>query len=108
MRARRKGRDLQAVANRTGEIKPGDILLFCVFRNEDVRLPYFLSYYRGLGIDHFIMLDNGSTDEGPAFLLEQSDISLWHTKAPYGEYRYGMDWLTYLQGQNAAGHWILT
>lgn len=108
MRALRKGRELQEVVNRTKHIAPEDILLFCVFRNEDIRLPYFMSYYRKLGINHFIMVDNDSDDGGPDYLLQQPDVSLWRTKGAYGESRYGMDWLTYLQGRYAPGHWTLT
>ena len=79
MRALRKGRALRSVANRTNRIGADDILLFCTFRNEDVRLPYFLEYYRKLGINHFFMVDNDSNDGGAAFVLEQPDVSLWST-----------------------------
>ena len=108
MRALRKAPVVKPVADRTDQIAPDDILLFCTFRNEDVRLPYFLDYYRKLGIDHFIMVDNDSTDEGAAFLADQPDVSLWGTPDAYGDARYGMDWLTYLQGRFASGHWALT
>ena len=108
MRALRKGRALRSVANRTNRIGADDILLFCTFRNEAVRLPYFLEYYRKLGINHFFMVDNDSKDGGAAFILEQPDVSLWSTKAAYGDARYGMDWLTYLQGKYAPSHWALT
>ncbi|MEL7178236.1 MAG: glycosyltransferase family 2 protein [Pseudomonadota bacterium] len=107
-RALRKGRELQAVADRTKNIAPNDVLLFCTFRNEDIRLPFFFDYYRKLGINHFLMIDNGSEDDGPAFAQEQPDVSLWRTDAPYGDARYGVDWLTYLQGKYADGHWALT
>ncbi len=108
LRAQRKARELTAVADRTGKIACDDILLFCTFRNEDVRLPYFLEYYRNLGINHFLMVDNGSEDGGQAFMKDQPDVSLWTTDAGYGDARYGMDWLTYLQGKHAHGHWALT
>ncbi|MFO8127268.1 glycosyltransferase family 2 protein [Yoonia sp.] len=107
-RALRKGRELKAVSDRTRDIGPSDILLFCTFRNEDIRLPFFFEYYRKLGVNHFLMVDNDSKDAGPAFANEQPDVSLWRTDAPYGEARYGVDWLTYLQGKYADGHWALT
>ncbi|WP_373634829.1 glycosyltransferase family 2 protein [Yoonia sp. SS1-5] len=107
-RAFRKRRELKSVENRTRRIRPGDILLFCTFRNEDVRLPYFFEYYRKLGVDHFLMVDNDSSDGGGDYAAAQSDVSLWSTKAGYGRARYGMDWLTYLQMRYAHGHWALT
>lgn len=107
-RAFRKRGELSEVVNRTRTIEPNDVLLFCTFRNEDVRLPYFFEYYRGLGVKHFIMVDNASTDEGRSYVAAQPDASLWSTNAAYGKARYGMDWLTYLQWQYAHNHWALT
>ena len=103
-----KARDLTAVQDRTGKIRPDDVLLFCTFRNEDQRLPYFVQYYRDLGIDHFLMVDNDSDDGGRDFVADQPDVSLWQTKAAYGAARHGIDWLTYLQGKYAHDHWALT
>jgi hypothetical protein len=108
LRARRKGRELTVVQDRTAQIAPSDILLFCTLRNEDIRLPFFLDYYRKLGVNHFILVDNGSDDGGAAYVADQPDVSLWKTDAHYGKSRYGMDWLTYLQGKYAHGHWALT
>ena len=99
---------MRALADRTDQIAADDILLFCTFRNEDVRLPYFFDYYRKLGINHFIMVDNDSSDGGTDYVKAQPDVSLWHTKGAYGDARYGIDWLTYLQGKFAPGHWALT
>lgn len=108
LRAMLKARELRAVQNRTGKIRQDDVLLFCTFRNEDQRLPYFLQYYRDLGVDHFLMVDNDSDDGGQDFAAGQPDVSLWHTKAGYGASRYGVDWLTYLQDTYAHDHWALT
>lgn len=107
-RAWRKRRELTPVSDRTDQIARGDILLFCTFRNEHLRLPYFLQYYRDLGIDHFVMVDNGSTDGGREYIAAQPDVSLWTTDAGYGDARFGIDWLTWLQGKYAHGHWALT
>ena len=50
-RAIRRRRALSPVADRTGDIGADAILCFVTLRNEAVRLPYFLDYYRKLGID---------------------------------------------------------
>ena len=107
IRAFRKRRELSAVADRTGQIRPDDIIVFSTFRNEDARLPHFLQYYRGLGINHFVMVDNESTDGGPAFLKEQPDVSLFHARGSYKRARFGVDWLNWLQRKYADGHWTL-
>ena len=107
VRAFRKRRELRAVVNRTGQIKPDDIIVFSTFRNEDVRLPHFLQYYRALGVDHFIMVDNDSTDGAAEFLKDQPDVSLFHAFGSYKRARFGVDWLNWLQRKYAHGHWTL-
>ncbi|QPM91403.1 glycosyltransferase family 2 protein [Pseudooceanicola algae] len=107
LRALRKGRVLRNIANRTRKIRPTDILLFCTLRNENVRLPYFLEYYRQMGVDHFFFVDNDSTDGSREYLSAQPDCSVWHTDASYRRSRFGMDWITRLQLAHAHGHWSL-
>lgn len=104
----RKRRQLQAVSDRTGDIAPEAILLFCCMRNEAVRLPYFLNHYRALGVDHFLFVDNGSDDGTPDLLTGQPDVSLWRTDDPYRLARFGMDWLGWLQFRFGHGYWCLT
>ncbi|WP_201722368.1 glycosyltransferase family 2 protein, partial [Sulfitobacter sp. HI0040] len=62
IRAFRKRRELKRIADRTSEIRQDDILVFCTQRNERVRLPYFLDYYRRMGVAHFFFVDNDSDD----------------------------------------------
>lgn len=97
-----------ALCDRTALIAPGDVLAFVTLRNEQVRLPYFLDYYRRLGVDHFLIVDNASTDGGAEYLAAQADVSLWQTDASYKEARFGMDWLNYLLRRHGTGHWCLT
>ena len=62
LRALRKGRQLTRVAYRCKQIKPQDLLVFSTLRNERLRLPYFLKYYRDHGVNHFLIVDNDSDD----------------------------------------------
>lgn len=107
LRAIRKRRELTPVSKRVGRIQQDDILLFCTLRNERKRLPYFLSYYRNLGVGHFLFVDNGSDDGSREYLQHQPDVSLWSTDASYSEARFGMDWLNWLLLRYAHGHWAL-
>lgn len=104
---RRRGR-LTPVADRTGAIGPDSILAFVTQRNEGVRLPYFLDYYRRLGIDHFLFVDNDSDDGSRAYLAAQPDVSLWMTTDSYKASRFGMDWIAWLLFRYGSGHWCLT
>lgn len=108
IRARRKRWQLARVADRTAQIAPADVLAFAVLRNEAVRLPYFLDYYRRRGIGHFLMVDNGSDDGSAEFLADQPDVSLWRTGASYRKAHFGVDWLNGLLARYGHGHWTLT
>lgn len=107
-RALRARHGLDPIQNRTGAIRPGAVLAFTVLRNEALRLPYFLEYYRALGVDHFLMVDNGSNDGSDALLATQPDVSLWRTDASYRASRFGMDWLGWLLMRYGHDHWCLT
>ncbi|NNU78976.1 glycosyltransferase family 2 protein [Halovulum dunhuangense] len=101
-------RDLAPVRDRTGRIRPRDTLLFCTLRNERIRLPHFLDYYRKLGVQHFLFVDNGSSDGTGDYLAGQADVSVWRTSASYKRARYGMDWMNGLLNRHGRGHWCLT
>ncbi|MES2970520.1 MAG: glycosyltransferase family 2 protein [Pseudomonadota bacterium] len=107
IRAFRKRRELRPVVNRVSQIRPENILLFATLRNEKVRLPYFLRYYRDLGVNHFLIVDNGSDDGTAEYLAAQPDVSLWRTDASYKRSRFGMDWMNWLLMRHGHGHWTL-
>ena len=107
IRAVRKRRELQRVTNRTSQIRPNDLLCFSTQRNEAIRLPYFLEYYREMGINHFLIVDNDSTDGSVDYLAAQPDVSVWSTAGSYKRSRFGVDWLNWLQMKYGHGHWNL-
>ena len=108
VRAFRKRRQVRAVVDRTATIAPGAILAFVTVRNEGLRLPFFLDHHRKLGVDHFLIVDNGSADGSRDWLTGQDDVSLWVTGHGYKQSRFGLDWLTWLQRRHGSGHWCLT
>lgn len=107
IRAFRKRRELKTVIDRTSQIRPGDILLFSTQRNEQVRLPFFLNYYREMGVNHFLIVDNASSDGSVDYLADQPDVSVWQSAHSYRRSRFGVDWLNWLQRKYAHGHWAL-
>ena len=108
VRAFRKRRELRSVADQTASIGRSAILLFSTMRNERIRLPYFLKYYRDLGVNHFLIVDNDSTDGTREYLAAQPDVSLWHSDASYKRSRFGMDWINWLLLRYGHNHWCLT
>lgn len=108
LRAFLKRRELKALSDRTAQIRPDDILVFVTARNERVRLPYFLRYYRDMGVSHFLFVDNGSDDGSTEYLARQEDCSVWHTEASYKASQFGIDWMNWLLRKYGTGHWTLT
>ena len=107
-RAIRKRREFRRVTNRPGQIGKGDILAVLCVRNEAVRLPFFLDHHRRLGVSHFLVVDNASTDGTSDLLKNQPDVSLWHTTGSYRASRFGLDWTNWLLLRHGHGHWCLT
>ena len=107
-RAVRRRADLATVNDRTRAIRQDDILCLMTVRNEADRLPYFLAHHRKLGIGHFLIVDNASSDGTREVLAGQPDVSLWSAQASYKAARFGVDWLTWLQIRHCHGHWCLT
>jgi len=107
IRSLRKSSELRLVSDRTSKINDGDALLFCTLRNERKRLPFFLEYYRTLGVGHFFFVDNGSTDGSRKYLKHQTDVSVWSTRASYKRSHFGVDWQNYLLNRYGRDHWAL-
>ncbi len=106
-RCLRKSAALKTHHSRTDMIRQDDILAFLTLRNELIRLPYFLDYYRAQGVRHFLIVDNGSTDGTTEYLESQRDVSLWTTTASYKNASFGVDWINHLLWLYGAGHWVL-
>jgi Glycosyl transferase family 2 len=100
--------DLKLVQDNTGDIRADDVLLVCCLRNELTRLPFFLRYYRDLGVDHFLFVDNDSTDGFRDFIREYADCSVWHTRSSYLRSNFGMMWCNYLLSTYGSGHLCVT
>lgn len=104
----RKRRQISMLHDQTRQIDQAAVLCFATVRNEMARLPFFLSYYRKLGVGHFLIVDNASDDGTAEFLAAQPDVSVWTTRHSYRLSRFGMDWLGWLQWQYGHDHWCLT
>lgn len=104
----RARRDLQPVSMRQQGRRKGAVYAFVTLRNEKLRLPYFLEYYRNMGVGHFFIVDNASSDGSVEFLKNQADVSLWHCGESYKEGRFGMDWISHLLRKFGHDHWCLT
>jgi glycosyltransferase involved in cell wall biosynthesis len=84
--------------------------LVCVFvcRNEWKKLPYFLRYYRDLGITHFFAIDNESDDGTRELLAQQEDVHLWSSGLSFNQSNFGSAWFELVLRSHALGRWCVT
>jgi len=101
------GQPLERKDSRAVKIAPGEILCFMCVRNESLRLPYALSYYRRLGITEFFIVENNSTDDTLHCLLAQPDVHVWHASGSFRNSRCGTDWIELLLRAYGVNHWCL-
>jgi hypothetical protein len=106
--ASRHRKDLKLVQDNLRSIGAEDVILVCCLRNELIRLPFFLDYYRDLGVDHFLLIDNDSTDGFMDWIRTFDDCSVWNTKASYLGSNFGMHWCNYVLSRYGNGHLCLT
>jgi len=78
-----------------------------VVKNEANRMAALLDHYRGLGVEHFIVIDNESTDGLLATLGESDDWSLYQAVGSYGGARYGNDWVNAVLSRHCHGKWVV-
>jgi glycosyltransferase involved in cell wall biosynthesis/tetratricopeptide (TPR) repeat protein len=99
--------DLKILSVPPQRITDHAILCCIVIRNEAQRLPYLLNYYRRLGVDQFLVVDNGSTDGSQAYLLDQPDVALWQSHYSFRQANFGAVWFDLLLRKYGVGHWCL-
>jgi len=101
--------ELVKLDDRPARVGSSDILAFVAVRNEVTRLPYFLRYYRELGIGRFFFVDNGSSDGTADFILDQPDCHCFHTSGSYFDENVAPPgWTNAVANAFGDGHWSLT
>jgi len=88
-------------------VEPGQIVGIIVARDEILRLPDCLRHHRSLGVDRFVVVDNGSTDGTTEYLCRQPDIDVIYTEDSFAEAGCGLDWQRYVVSRYGFGRWYL-
>lgn len=94
----------------SGHAKPlqnNEIAVVVTVRNERKYLPSFLKHYRGLGVSHFIIIDDGSSDGTTDYLKAQADVDLWVSKLRFKEASFGVIWREALMKRYGLNRWYL-
>jgi len=77
-----------------------ELRLFVVARNESLRLPYFLDYYFGLGVDRVFLIDNNSTDDTRDIALKYNNTHVFRIDEGYKNHWYWMEYFLETYGKN--------
>ncbi|MEO6686591.1 MAG: glycosyltransferase family 2 protein, partial [Dyadobacter sp.] len=91
--------DKRSIPNDKSELR-----LFAIMRNESLRLPHFINYYKDKGVDRFFIVDNNSTDVSLSILESRSDAHLFSTSESYKDHWF---WMEYLLETFGREHWCL-
>ncbi|MCA1414681.1 glycosyltransferase family 2 protein [Bradyrhizobium sp. NBAIM20] len=84
---------------------PRDVTIISVVRNGEPWLESFLTHHRAIGVKHFVILDNGSTDCSISMLANQADVTLLSSSVPYHAYENTMK--RYLANTYCRDRWCL-
>ena len=66
---------------------PGEPVLLCLCRNEELTISAIVDHHRRLGFSCFVFLDNGSDDRTQDILAELDGVTLLESKLPYKHYQ---------------------
>lgn len=99
---------LRKLDTRQIPVAPDEIRLFSFVRNEAERMPYFLQYYRDLGVSRFFIIDDSSTDGTETYLLNQADCHVFRNTTSYIASNSGIHWRAELLDQYGVNHWCLS
>lgn len=73
--------------NEVSDIAVGRINAVVICYNEAVRLPYFLEFYQSLGVDRFIVVDNGSTDGSREILEAHPSVTRFYSERSFAAHK---------------------
>ena len=67
-------------------VAPGDVVLIALVRNGSYYLDAFFRHYRAMGVQHFVFIDNGSTDDTIARIKRENGTVIDQCKLPLAHY----------------------
>jgi hypothetical protein len=87
--------------------RQAEVAVVACVRNEMFMLPHFLTHYRRLGVESFLITDNASDDGSREYLLDQPDVALFSVDTDYNRSHYGVAWQQALLSAFRQGKWSL-
>lgn len=89
----------------TPDLRAPVCLTIC--RDERHQLDSFLHHHRSIGVGHFVVVDNGSTDGSVEFLRRQHDVDLWSTGTGFRDLAFGAAAFMVISRRRLHRRWLL-
>ncbi|MCC5988262.1 MAG: glycosyltransferase family 2 protein [Pararhodobacter sp.] len=105
--ARSNALELVSPHARLARAAAAPVAVVACMRNEAFMLPHFLAHYRALGVEGFLIADNGSDDGTLELLAEAPDVALFSVDTEYSHSHYGVAWQQALLAGFRGGRWSL-
>jgi glycosyltransferase involved in cell wall biosynthesis len=101
-----KSREVSAVRIAPGLTDAKHVLVTTI-HNEAIRIPFILSYYKAMGFQQFIIIDNRSDDGVHKILDEEAGVSVFSANGSFRHARYGYDWVNGILSKYCKDKWVL-
>jgi hypothetical protein len=99
--------DLLSPATRLTRARKATVTVVACLRNEVQILPSFLNHYRRMGVEAFLIADNGSDDGTLDLLADAPDVALFSVDTEYSQSHFGVAWQQALLSNFRVGAWSL-
>lgn len=102
-----KGRRYRELSDFDSPPEPGrDVICVITARNEASRIGDVMDHHANLGVRHFILIDNMSSD-GTVAIAREMGAKVIQTSESYRASRYGMAWVNDVLDRYCTGFWSL-
>ncbi|MEM1411692.1 MAG: glycosyltransferase family 2 protein [Pseudomonadota bacterium] len=81
-------------------------VLISVIKNERHRLERFVTHHRDRGVQEFVFIDNGSTDDSLSWLRAQPDVLALTVDRPF-DWQAKQGWITHVINKIGRQRWFL-
>lgn len=83
-----------------------DVVCLITARNEAGKLPALFRHHKSLGIKHFVLIDNASSDRTVEIAAAQN-CRIYRTYERYSASRFGVAWVNDILTRDFCGYWVL-
>lgn len=96
----------QFIMEKDGKIIEKSPILVCLVKDDLIRIKKFLQYYKELGVENFIFIDNNSTDGTFELLLNQENVVVYRCTEKYTTIRR-QAWIAKIMSIYGTNKWYL-